>query len=102
MIADDIEEYEDYDFDNGYDLYDSLDFCDEMLTDRPASLVRRHILPGVHPVIDEMRAKNGLAKTGESLQCPMCGKRFTKKSYQQKFCTNDCKVKYHNKRQIWY
>lgn len=97
------EYYDDYSYDSNYDLYDSCD-CDDMafFTDRPSRFVKRHILPGLHPLIEEIRAKNGNAKMGEQLQCPMCGKRFVKKSYQQKFCTNDCKVRYHNKRQIWY
>lgn len=83
--------------------YDSLDDCDpRFLTDRPSRLVERHILPGLHPLIEEMRAKNGNAKIGAELKCPVCGRGFVKRSYQQKFCTNDCKVKYHNKRQVWY
>lgn len=93
----------DYDYDSSYDPFDSLD-CEDprFMTDKPSHFVKRHILPGLHPLIEEMRASNGVAKKGETLRCPMCGKVFIKKSYQQKFCTNDCKVKYHNKRQVWY
>lgn len=31
--------------------------------------------------------------------CKHCGKEFEKKSYQQVFCCNECKVTYHNKKQ---
>lgn len=97
------EDCDDYAYDSNYDLYDSLDCEDEMcITDRPSRFVTRHILPGLHPLIEEIRAKNTVAKAGAELRCPMCGKRFVKKSYQQKFCSSDCKIKYHNKRQIWY
>lgn len=98
MWADD-----DYGYDSNYDLYDSLDDYDpRFLTDRPSRLVERHILPGLHPLIEEVRSKNGNAKIGAELKCPVCGRGFVKRSYQQKFCTNDCKVRYHNKRQVWY
>ncbi|MCX4279337.1 hypothetical protein [Muribaculum sp.] len=97
------EDFDDYAYDSNYDLYDSLD-CEDVrdMTDRPSRFVQRHILPGLHPLIEEIRANNGAAKMGEELRCPMCGRKFVKKSYQQKFCTNNCKVKYHNKRQVWY
>jgi len=40
------------------------------------------------------------AKTGDSINCPGCGRRFKKESYQQKFCSNEgrsnCKDYYHN------
>lgn len=100
----DIEEEDmDYTYDSSYDPYDSLDCEDpQFMTDRPSRFVKRHILPGLHPLIEEMRASNGVAKKGETLRCPMCGKTFEKRSYQQKFCSNDCKVRYHNKRQVWY
>lgn len=98
------EEDDDYAYDHNYDLYDSLDYEDDPvnLTDRPSRFVTRHILPGLHPLIEEIRAKNGNAKMGEQLRCPICGRWFVKKSYQQKFCTKNCKIKYHNKRQVWY
>lgn len=104
LLCDIEEDCDDYAYDSNYDLYDSLD-CEEdlrNLTDRPSRFVKRHILPGLYPLIEEIRAKNGNAKMGEELQCPICGKRFVKKSYQQKFCTKGCKIKYHNKRQVWY
>lgn len=94
---------DDYRYDSNYDLYDSLD-CEDprYLTDRPSRFVERHILPGLYPMIEELRTANKDAKIGAVIKCPMCGKIFTKKSYQQKFCSNGCKVKYHNKRQVWY
>lgn len=103
-ICDIEEDFDDDAYDYNYDLSDGFD-CDDdphCLTDRPSRFVKRHILPGLHPLIEEIRAKNGSAKMGEELRCPMCGKRFIKKSYQQKFCTKGCKITYHNKRQVWY
>ena len=64
----DIEEGFDDDADEyNYDLYDSLDWDEDprSLTDRPSRFVTRHILPGLHPLIEEIRAKNGSAKIGE-------------------------------------
>lgn len=41
------------------------------------------------------------AKTGTDCKCPGCGTTFTKKSYQQAFCSNkgrnNCKDKYWNR-----
>lgn len=40
------------------------------------------------------------AKVGSKVQCPVCGKMFVKKSYQQAFCCNkgkhNCKDRYWN------
>lgn len=99
--ADFEEAYEDND-DYNYDLSDLQDLDDVgSLTDRPSKFVKRHILPGLHPLIEEIRAKNGEAVRGEELQCPMCRKTFVKRTYQQKFCSRNCKYAYHNKRQVW-
>ena len=38
---------------------------------------------------------------GNKCRCTMCGKFFEKKSYQQKFCSDRCRLKYHNKRKIY-
>ena len=43
---------------------------------------------------------NKLAKVGEEIICPICGKRLIKKSYQQAFCCTRCKDIYHNKRRV--
>jgi predicted nucleic acid-binding Zn ribbon protein len=42
---------------------------------------------------------NKSRKVGESCICPICGKAFIKGHYAQAFCSNDCKVKYHNDKQ---
>lgn len=39
---------------------------------------------------------NKSAKVGTEIICPVCGKRFIKKSYQQAFCSTECKDKYWN------
>lgn len=40
---------------------------------------------------------NKLAKVGETIICPICGKTFVKKQYSQAFCSLSCKDKFHNK-----
>ena len=52
--------------------------------------------------IEAPKARNEKAKIGEECRCPMCGKKFIKKSYQQKFCKIKCRNNYHNKRQYYY
>lgn len=39
---------------------------------------------------------NKSSKTGEMIVCPICGKHFIKKSYQQAFCCTECKDAYWN------
>ena len=41
---------------------------------------------------------NKQASVGDELVCPVCGKKFTKKSYQQAFCSTFCKDKYWNQK----
>ena len=48
------------------------------------------------------KRRNEKAKVGTECRCPMCGKKFVKKVYQQKFCCIKCKNNYHNKRQVYY
>lgn len=48
------------------------------------------------------KKRNEKAKVGTECHCPMCGKKFVKKVYQQKFCCIKCKNNYHNKRQVYY
>lgn len=48
------------------------------------------------------KKRNEKAKVGTECRCPMCGKKFMKKVYQQKFCCIKCKNNYHNKRQVYY
>jgi ribosomal protein L37AE/L43A len=40
---------------------------------------------------------NKSAKVGTEIECPVCHKRFIKKSYQQAFCCGECKVKFWNR-----
>ena len=39
---------------------------------------------------------NKASKVGETIICPICGKEFVKKSYQQAFCCTQCKDTYWN------
>lgn len=48
------------------------------------------------------KRRNEKAKVGTECHCPMCGKKFAKKVYQQKFCCIKCKNNYHNRRQVYY
>ena len=41
---------------------------------------------------------NKSAKVNSQIVCPVCGKSFIKKSYQQAFCCGYCKDTYHNRR----
>lgn len=43
--------------------------------------------------------ENKKKKIGDVCICPICKKEFTKTQYAQAFCCNECKVKYHNKKQ---
>lgn len=52
--------------------------------------------------IESPKKRNEKSKVGSYCRCPMCGKKFIKKVYQQKFCCIKCKNNYHNKRQIYY
>ena len=38
------------------------------------------------------------AKVGTEIICPVCGKHFIKKSYQQAFCCGECKNRYWNQK----
>ena len=40
---------------------------------------------------------NKSAKVGTEIECPVCHKRFIKKSYQQAFCCGECKDKFWNR-----
>jgi hypothetical protein len=50
----------------------------------------------------EVWNNNASAKVGSKCHCPVCGRNFVKKSYQQKFCpskkgrSSKCKDKYWN------
>lgn len=70
------EDFDDYAYDSNYDLYDSLD-CDDVcdMTDRSSRFIQRHILPGLHPLIEEIRANNGKAKMGGRIEMPYVRKK---------------------------
>lgn len=44
----------------------------------------------------EQYKHNKSAKVGETIVCPICGKHFVKKQWQQAFCCDNCKNKYWN------
>ena len=48
----------------------------------------------------EIYRTNKEKKVGEECICPICKSVFTKKQYAQAFCCNECKVKFHNDRQL--
>lgn len=52
--------------------------------------------------IEAPKERNTKAKVEESCRCPICHKVFIKKSHQQRFCRDECRIKYHNKRQFYY
>lgn len=41
---------------------------------------------------------NKIAKVGENISCPFCGKTFIKKQYSQSFCCSTCKDGYWNRK----
>ena len=43
--------------------------------------------------------ENKNKNVGEICICPICYQKFVKKNYQQVFCCNECKVKFHNDKQ---
>lgn len=54
---------------------------------------------------DERRYKiNRKAKVGDKIICagPRCGKKFTKKYYQQCFCCTRCKDQFWNRREAYF
>ena len=48
----------------------------------------------------EIYLTNKEKKVGDACICPICKSKFIKKHYAQAFCCNECKVKFHNDRQI--
>lgn len=44
----------------------------------------------------EQYKQNKSSKVGAELVCPICGKKFVKKQWQQAFCCGGCKDKYWN------
>ena len=80
----------------GQYLSDLLDdgghFMDE-LEAKSAVIAKQHTL--------KLYETAAAAKVGTECHCPGCGKKFKKKSYQQKFCSNkgrgNCKDTYWNR-----
>lgn len=56
---------------------------------------------GLNNSIEKLKRININKKKYSQCTCPMCKKTFTKKSYQQKFCSDKCRIKYHNKRKVY-
>jgi len=52
--------------------------------------------------IERPKKSNEIAKVGSKCKCPICGNKFEKNYYQQKFCSIRCKNMYHNRRQRYY
>lgn len=50
---------------------------------------------------EDKKSVNEKSSVGEPCICPICGRTFIKKSYQQKFCGDKCRIKYHNKRKVY-
>ena len=48
----------------------------------------------------ELYLINKSNKVGDNCICPICKSGFIKKQYSQAFCCNECKVKYHNDKQV--
>lgn len=42
--------------------------------------------------------RNKDAKVGDTIECPVCHTKFTKRQYSQAFCCGHCKDKFHNMR----
>lgn len=51
--------------------------------------------------IEKLKSININKKKYSHCYCPMCKREFIKKSYQQIFCSNKCRIKYHNKRKVY-
>ena len=63
---------------------------------------KRYRVKEINNSQESPKRHNEKAKVGSECRCPMCGKKFIKKVYQQKFCSIRCKNNYHNKRQVYY
>lgn len=48
----------------------------------------------------EIYLTNKSKKVKDICICPICKTEFVKKQYSQAFCCNECKVKFHNDKQI--
>lgn len=57
--------------------------------------------PKLGKKIEHRKSVAESTEVGNKCRCTMCGKFFEKKSYQQKFCSDKCRIKYHNKRKLY-
>lgn len=56
---------------------------------------------GLNNSIEKLKRININKKKDSQCNCPICKKMFIKKSYQQRFCSDKCRIKYHNKRKVY-
>ena len=92
-MNDETEAYHLADIEESRDDYDSINYNYQYKRCRVKELSNSQEAP---------KRRNEKAKVGTECRCPMCGKKFVKKVYQQKFCCIKCKNNYHNKRQVYY
>ncbi|RGN50054.1 MULTISPECIES: hypothetical protein [unclassified Bacteroides] len=92
-MNDETEAYHLADIEESRDDYDSINYSYQYKRCRVKELSNSQEAP---------KRRNEKAKVGTECRCPMCGKKFVKKVYQQKFCCIKCKNNYHNKRQVYY
>ena len=92
-MNDETEAYHLADIEESRDDYDIINYSYQYKRCRVKELSNSQEAP---------KRRNEKAKVGTECRCPMCGKKFVKKVYQQKFCCIKCKNNYHNKRQVYY
>lgn len=51
---------------------------------------------------DRNKTHGKTIKVGEEMNCLRCGRRFVKKAAKQRFCSDKCRIRYHNKRTSYY
>lgn len=93
IMNDETEAYHLADIEEGRGNYDSNDYSYQS---------KRHRVKEINNSQEAPKRRNEKVKVGSECRCPMCGKKFVKKVYQQKFCCIKCKNNYHNKRQVYY
>lgn len=56
---------------------------------------------GRYRITDSQKGYGKNVKIGEKMHCLRCGKTIVKKSAKQRFCSDKCRTRYHNKRTIY-
>lgn len=51
---------------------------------------------------DTHKSHGKSVKIGEEMKCLRCNHRFIKKSAKQRFCSDKCRIRHHNKRTVYY